>query len=194
MLRFVSRKFVVRYSYDATCLEAGQNFRGHINVITDGGEFKLPYDINIVQPCVKLHDEKIDDLFKFAALAERSWNEAAKLFVNDEFRRTFIEKDNMQKRIYSSLLESRSVDQAMEEFLVLVSKKRTVTLSVAKPKLDIDMPSATESVTIEISKNTWGYTYSEISSDSEFIIPAKKSISSQDFTANKCNLRSFLYI
>ena len=33
---FISRKFSVRYSFDATCLEAGQNFRGHINVITDG--------------------------------------------------------------------------------------------------------------------------------------------------------------
>ena len=110
---FVSRKFAVKYSYDATCLEAGQNFRGHINVITDGGEFKLPYDINIVQPCVKHHDERVDDLFKFAALAERSWKDAARLFVSDEFRRTFIDKDAQMRRVYGSLLDSRSIDQAM---------------------------------------------------------------------------------
>ncbi len=189
---FVSRKFAVKYSYDATCLEAGQNFRGHINVITDGGEFKLPYDINIVQPCVKHHDERVDDLFKFAALAERSWKDAARLFVSDEFRRTFIDKDAQLRRVYGSLLDSRSIDQAMEEFLVLVSKKRTVTLSAAKAKVDIEMPSETESISIELTKNTWGYTYSDIRSDSEFIIPAKKSISSQDFTANKCALRVYI--
>ena len=189
---FVSRHFVVKYSYDATCLEAGQNFRGHINVITDGGEFKLPYDINIVQSCVKHHDERIDDLFKFAALAERSWKDATRLFVGDEFKRTFIDKDPQIKRVYESLMESRSVDQAMEEFLVMVSKKRTVTLSVAKAKIDIEMPTETESIMVEISKNTWGYTYSDIRSDSEFIIPAKKSISSHDFTANKCSLRVYI--
>ena len=189
---FVSRKFNVRYSYDATCLEAGQNLRGHINVITDGGEFKLPYDISIVQPCVKHHDERVDDLFKFAALAERSWRDATHLFVSDEFRRTFIDKDPQMRRVYASLLDSRSVDQAMEEFLVMVSKKRTVTLSASKAKIDIEMPTETESITVDISKNTWGYTYSDIRSDSEFIIPAKKTISSQDFTANKCALRVYI--
>ena len=189
---FISRNFTVKYSFDATCLEAGQNFRGHINVITDGGEFRLPYDISIVQPCVKHHDEKIDDLFKFASLAERNWNDAARLFVNDDFRRTFIDKENILKKTYESLLESRSVNQAMEEFLVLVSKKRTVTLSVPKAKIDIAMPTETESINIDISKNTWGYTFSEIRSDSEFIIPSKKTISAKDFNGNICSLKVFI--
>ncbi len=189
---FISKSFTVKYSFDATCLEAGQNFRGHINVITDGGEWRLPYDISIVQPCVKHLDEKIDDLFKFASLAERNWNDAAKLFVNDDFRRTFIDKDIILKKTYESLLDSRSVNQAMEEFLVLVSKKRTVTLSVPKAKVDIAMPSETESITVDISKNTWGYTFSEIRSDSEFIIPSKKTISAKDFNGNVCSLKVFI--
>lgn len=189
---FISRRHEVTYSFDATCLEAGQNYRGHINVITDGGEFRLPYDLSIVRPCVKYHDEKIDDLFKFASLAERNWGDAARLFVNDDFRRTFIEKETTIKKIYENLLESRSVNQAMEEFLVLVSKKRTVTLSVSKPKLDIAMPRETESITVDISKNTWGYTFSEIKSDSEFIIPSKKTISAKDFNGNVCPLKVFI--
>ncbi len=189
---FISKNFTVKYSFDATCLEAGQNIRGHINIITDGGEWRIPYDINIVQPCVKHHDERIDDLFKFASLAERNWNDAARLFVNDDFRRTFINKEPILKNTYESLLESRSVNQAMEEFLVLVSKKRTVTLSVPKAKLDIAMPTETESISVDITKNTWGYTFSEIRSDSEFIIPAKKTISAKDFTGNVCSLQVFI--
>lgn len=189
---FISKSFTVKYSFDATCLEAGQNIRGHINVITDGGEWRLPYDINIVQPCVKHHDERIDDLFKFASLAERNWNDAARLFVNDDFRRTFINKETILKNTYESLLASRSVNQAMEEFLVLVSKKRTVTLSVPRAKIDIAMPSETESITVDITKNTWGYTFSEIRSDSEFIIPSKKTISAKDFNGNVCSLKVFI--
>ena len=189
---FIAKKFTVKYSLDATCLEAGQKFSGHINVVTDGGEFTLPYDINIVQSCVKYHDERVDDLFKFASLAERNWSDATRLFVNDDFRRTFIDKEINMKKVYESLLESRSVNQAMEEFLVLVSKKRTVTLSVPKAKLDIAMPSETESINIDISKNTWGYTYSEIRSDSEFIIPSRKTISAKDFTGNVCSLPVYI--
>lgn len=189
---FISRKFVVRYSFDATCLDAGQNFHGHINVITDGGEYHLPYEISIVEPCVKYHDERIDDLFKFAALAERNWADAAKLFINDDFKRTFINRDKRIKSIYDSLLESRSVDQAMEEFLVLVSKKRTVTLSVSKAKLEVAMPTQTECTKISVTKNTWGYTYSEVRSDSEFIIPSKKSLTQHDFTANVCELPVYI--
>ena len=80
----------------------------------------------------------------------------------------------------------------MEEFLVLVSKKRTVTLSVSRAKIDINMPRETESVTVDIQKNTWGYTFSEIRSDSEFIIPSKKTISAKDFTGNTCSLKVYI--
>ncbi len=189
---FISRRFEVCYSFDATCLEAGQNFRGHINVITDGGEFRLPYDISIVPPCVTCGSERIDDLFKFAALAERNWTEAARLFMSDDFRRTFINREPHLKLVYESLLDSHSVDQAMEEFLVLVHKKRTVTLSTDKAKLDMVMPAETESVSITLSKNTWGYTHSEVRSNAEFIIPAKKTLTSSDFMANTCDLNVYI--
>lgn len=185
---FISRNFDVNYSFDATCLEAGQNYRGHINVITDGGEFKLPYEINIVPPCVRYGDERIDDLFKFAALAEQQWKVATKLFVQDDFKRTFIEKEPYLSQSYSSLLESKSVDQALEEFLVLVHKKRTVTLSASKAKVNLVMPEKTEIISIDLSKNTWGYTYSDIKSDTEFIIPTKKFVTTEDFVANECSL------
>lgn len=189
---FVSRKFTVKFSFDATCLEAGQTFRGHINVITDGGEFRIPYDINIVMPFVKHYNDKIDDLFKFAALAEKSWSEAAKLFTTGDFRRTFIDNDNHMRQMYESLLASRLVDQAMEEFLVMVHKKRTVTLSMPKAEIDVEMPEEMSQITVDINKNTWGYTHSEISSDVEFIIPSKKVITGDDFTGNICSLPVYI--
>lgn len=189
---FVSRKFEVKFSFDATCLEAGQTYRGHINVITDGGEFRIPYDISIVMPYVKYYDDKIDDLFKFAAVAEKSWSEAAKLFTTGEFRRTFIDNDNQLRQMYESLLASRLTDQAMEEFLVMVHKKRTVTLSVSKAEIDIEMPAEMSQITIDVNKNTWGYTFSEISSDVDFIIPAKKTITENDFTGNICKLPVYI--
>ncbi|MBR4513563.1 MAG: hypothetical protein IKO61_01560 [Lachnospiraceae bacterium] len=185
---YINKKFAVKYSFDATCLEAGKNYRGHISVITDGGEFKIPYDIEITPPCVKYGDQKIDDLFKFATLAESNWGEAARVFVRDDFKRTFVDRDPVVKQIYTSLLESQSVDQAMEEFLVYVHKKRALTLSVSKAKISIDVPSEMTKVSVNISKNTWGYTYSRVKTSDDFIMLARKVIKSSDFCGNLFSL------
>lgn len=193
MLRFdnhtyINKKFDVTYTFDATCLEAGKNYKGHISVITDGGEYKIMYDIDIVPPYVKYGNQKIDDLFKFATLAESNWSEAAKVFVRDDFKRTFINKDTVVRHIYASLLESHSVNQALEEFLVYVHKKRALTLSVAKAKINIEMPVERARISINVSKNTWGYTNTIVKSQADFIIPAKKSIQSSDFCGNMYTL------
>ncbi len=193
MLRFenhtyINRSFDVKYTFDATCLEAGKNYKGHISVITDGGEFKIMYDIDITNPYVKYGDQKIDDLFKFATLAESNWGEAVRVFTRDDFKRTFINKDPMINRIYASLLESHSVNQALEEFLVYVHKKRALTLSVAKAKINVEMPTELSKISIDISKNTWGYTNSTVRSMADFIIPSRKNIVSSDFCANMFSL------
>ena len=39
---FVGRKNRVSYSFDARGIEQGKSFKGHINIITDGGEFIIP--------------------------------------------------------------------------------------------------------------------------------------------------------
>lgn len=180
---FINKKFDVRYTFNATCLEAGKNYKGHISIISDGGEFKIPYDIDITMPYVKYGDQKIDDLFKFATLAESNWADAAKAFTRDDFRRTFV-REPMTERIYSSLLESQSVNQALEEFLVYVHKKRALTLSVAKAKINVEMPSELSKISVNISKNTWGYTNSTVKSLVDFLIPARKNIYSTDFCGN----------
>ena len=181
---FINRRFDVKYSFDATCLEAGKNYKGHISIITDGGEFKIMYEIDITTPFVKYAGQKIDDLFKFATLAESNWNEAARVFVRDDFKRTFINKDPMVKQIYASLMESHSVNQAMEEFLVYVHKKRALTLSVSKAKINVEMPEELSKISVNISKNTWGYTNSTVRATTDFIIPSRKNITSADFCGN----------
>ena len=190
---FISKSYEVKYSLDATCLAEGQNFSGHISVVTDGGEFAIPYDIDIVAPCIWYKENRIDDLFKFASLAEKNWSDAVKLFVSDDFKRTFINKEAITKQIYESLMESRSIDQSMEEFLVMVHKKRAVTMSVSKPHFELEMPEETEKIVVEISKNTWGYTYSEVKTDCDFIISPKKVLTEADFNGNVCQFDIYIY-
>lgn len=186
---FVGKKNKVKYSFDATGLERGKVYKGNINIITDGGEFRLPYTIEIIAPYIEVaEDKKLFDLFQFAQYAENDWESAIKIFDSENFVRTFMNDDEKAKRVYESLNLSLSINQAMEEFLVYTHKKRALTLSVSAREVNVEMPDEVVRASITINKNTWGYTHTRISSDCDFLIPEKTRIKACDFIGNNCQL------
>lgn len=185
---FVGKKNTIEYSFDASGLERGKSFKGHINIITDGGEFRIPYDIEVVNPYIEAGERKIEDLFQFASFAEENWDEAIRIFGSEDFVRTFLREDEDVKRVYDSLNLSLSINQAMEEFLVYTHKKRALTLTANQKEIMIEMPEELVCATISINKNTWGYTHTKISSDCDFLIPDTDRISGHDFTGNNYDL------
>lgn len=185
---FVGRKNKVYYSFDARGLEQGKSFKGHINIITDGGEFVVPYHISIIAPYIKTENRKLEDLFQFASYAEENWEDAIRIFGSEDFVRTFIGRDEKLLRVYESLGLSLSIGQAMEEFLVYTHKKRALTLSVAQDDLLIEMPTELVRASVAITKNTWGYTDTNIASDCDFIIPETTKLKWNSFDGNTFEL------
>ena len=188
---FVGRKNRVSYSFDARGIEQGKSFKGHINIITDGGEFIIPYHIAIVAPYIQVEGKKLEDLFQFATYAEENWEDAIRIFGSEDFVRTFIGRDEKLQRVYDTLGMSLSIGQAMEEFLVYTHKKRALTLSVAQNDLLVEMPSELVRASVTITKNTWGYTNTKIASDCDFLIPETSVLKWNSFDGNTFDL-SFL--
>ncbi len=185
---FIGKKNTVAFSFDASGIEQGKNFKGHINIITDGGEYRIPYSVEIVAPYIMADDRRIEDLFQFAAYAEENWEGAIRIFGSEEFVRTFLNDDDMVKGVYDSLNLSLSINQAMEEFLVYTHKKRVLTLTAKQKEIMVEMPDELVRATISINKNTWGYTSTYITSDSDFLIPETSRITGQDFVGNNFDL------
>ena len=185
---FIGKKNTVAFSFDATGIEQGKNFKGHINIITDGGEYKIPYSVEIVAPYIMVENHRIEDLFQFASYAEENWEGAIKIFGSEEFVRTFLRDDDIVKGVYDSLNLSLSINQAMEEFLVYTHKKRVLTLTAKQKEIMVEMPDELVRATVSINKNTWGYTSTYITSDSDFLIPETNRITGQDFVGNNFNL------
>ena len=185
---FVGKTNKVSYSFDARGLEQGKSFKGHINIITDGGEFLIPYHISIVAPYILVEDRKLEDLFQFASYAEENWDDAIRIFGSEDFVRTFIGRDETLQRVYDSLGLSLSIGQAMEEFLVYTHKKRSLTLSVAQNDLLVEMPSELVRASVTITKNTWGYTNTKIASDCDFLIPETSVLKWDSFDGNSFEL------
>ena len=185
---FVGKKNTVAYSFDARGIEQGKSFKGHINVITDGGEFIIPYHISVVAPYIQVEDRKIEDLFQFASYAEGNWEDAIRIFGSEDFVRTFIGDDENLHRIYDTLGLSLSINQAMEEFLVYTHKKRALTLSAAQDDLLVEMPQELVRASVTINKNTWGYTRTNIASDCDFLIPETTTLKGDMFDGNSFEL------
>ena len=189
---FIGKKNTINYTFDAIKREIGYNLSGHIYIITDGGEYTIPYSVEVVTPFLNASTGHIDDMSQFVMLAEKDWNEAIRLYESEEFRRTFLSKQVAYQKVYESLSMSLSANQALEEFLVYIHKKRGVNLGVYHNEFKYDMPKMKESHELTISKNTWGYIYTEIRSDCKFIEIPKRYISMEDFTGNEYKLTYYI--
>lgn len=189
---FVERQCHIKYHFDGSHYEQGKMIRGKINVITDGGEFVVPYTVEIVAPYVTTSIGNVKDMFQFATLAEKSWQEALRLFESPDFENTFLTGQPQLAKVYDSLRFSLSASQALEEFLVYIHKKKVLMLSVSTETISMEMPTSKTSGKLRISRNTWGFTNTVISSDSAFLTVGKKLLTSEDFFGNDYTLEFFV--
>ena len=182
---FIGKSQSVELTFDARKWEKGEKLSGVIFLVTDGGEFRIPYDIEITVPTVETSIGELGDMFQFASLAESNWNEAVRIFASPEFQRTFLDKEPMYGRVYDSLTRSLSASQAMEEFLTYTHKKRTLSLDVAEQRQQLPYHEQAEKHSILVTRNTWGYLNAEITSDVRFIQLTRRYLSMEDFIGNK---------
>lgn len=185
---FVERKCELRYHFDGSHYEQGKTIRGNLNVITDGGEFVVPYTVEIVAPYVETSLGPVNDMFQFTTLAEQSWGEALRVFESEDFERTFLKGQPQLEKVYDSLRVSLSANQALEEFLVYMHKKKVQSLSVVPEVISMEMPETMMTGSVRITRNTWGYTNASIYTDCPFIIVRKMMLTSDDFYADEYNL------
>ncbi len=190
---FIGKSQDVELIFDAGKWEKGEKINGVIYLVTDGGEFRIPYDIEITAPAVESSMGELGDMFQFASLAENNWNEAVRLFTSPEFYRAFLEREPMYAEVYNSLTQSLSASQAMEEFLTYTHKKRSISLEVPERRKQIAYREEAEKHSLQLVRNTWGYLNAEVTSDVRFIKPLKHYISMEDFIGNKYNLEYMVF-
>ena len=185
---FIGKSQRIDLTFDASKWERGEKLTGVIYLVTDGGEFRIPYEIEITVPVVETSIGELSDMFQFASLAEGNWNEAVRIFASPEFKRTFLEREPMYTKVYESLTKSLSASQAMEEFLTYAHKKRSLFLDVAERKQQLPFLDQPEKHSFLVTRNIWGYLNAEIHSDVRFLQPLKRYLCTEDFIGNKFQL------
>lgn len=174
----------IYYSFNAKGLEEGDVVRGDIVIISNQGEYYLPYVVTIQKNAIDSSLGNIKNLFHFTNLAKSNWDEAVKLFYSDNFLEIFSGNDYRYKKIYIGLSHYYGNEQNVEEFLLSINKKQPVEFIPERESIMIDAPDYEIEEYINITRNGWGYTSINVEVDADFLTVSKAQITDVDFLGN----------
>ncbi|WP_026509657.1 DUF5717 family protein [Butyrivibrio sp. LC3010] len=183
---FSGYEFEVGYRFDGTGLSAGDAIKGEFYVISNQGEYQLPFVVSVEISHVMSSLGPIRNMFHFVNLAKTDWDEAKKLFYSDEFIDVFEENDDSYESLYRGLSAVPMSEANMEEFLISIKKKQPISYIPDRTEIVIDNPAAVSEHTVMIARNGWGYTRLEVVFDGEFLDADSKDITDNDFIGNNC--------
>lgn len=178
-------------------LEEGDVVKGTFDIISNQGEYYLPFVASVEYSMPESSVGPIKNLFHFANLAKASWREAVKLFYSPEFARVFSGSDARYAEDYRALSACRGREQNVEEFLIQTNKKQCVEFLLEEGELRVELhPGASSFGVTEqeicIIRNGWGFTCLSVECSGAFLFTEKESLTDDDFLGNKCRLPVFV--
>lgn len=189
---FVGNGEEIHYFFHAGEMQEGDVAKGIFAVISNQGEYYLPFVVSIDYSRVESSMGNIKNLFHFANLAKANPEEALGLFYSPEFRRVFGGSEKQFYPVYRGLSACPGNRQNMEEFLISVNKKQQIEYLTEEKEIRVDDPQDIAVCTLHITKNGWGYADLQIETDGEFLYAEKERLADDDFLGNRCRLPVYI--
>ncbi len=195
---FSGSSMEIPFRFDGRHTEEGDVIKGFFNVISNHGEYYLPFVISVKHSVLESSIGPIKNLFHFANLAKSNWQEAVAMFYSPEFPSILVGSDAQYRESYRGLSVYPGQEQNMEEFLILVNKKQKVEFLVQEDKLSAELSVSQllsdEAVEIElpIVRNGWGYTALNVECEGDFLFAEKEFLNDDDFLRNHCRLPIYI--
>ena len=175
---------LIHYVFDSTGLEPGDVVKGDIQVVSNAGEYYLPFVFSISYGIVQSSLGNVRNLFHFTNQAQVNWEEAVRLFYSPNFAQVFGGNDRIHYDKFRGLSNIPGDPQAVDDFLVAVNKKRPVTYSVDRTSYEYNDVSDNVESEFILHKSTWGNIDVAITTDDDFLRVEKDRLSVSDFIGN----------
>ncbi len=182
--KFAGSESEIAYSFDADGMEDGDVLKGEFRIISNQGEYLVPYEIKITEEIMESSLGNVRNLFHFANLARTDWPEAVNLFYTEGFEEILKGADRQYYATYKGLIGGSRQGQKVEEFLLEIKKKQKVEFLLEESEIRMDNPHDKEESRIVINRNGWGYSDLMIEQDGDFILLEKEVIRDEDFLGN----------
>lgn len=186
--QFVGTDNEIHYTVHAEYATPGEVHRGNVTIVSEYGEILLPFVIKIIPLSCRSSEGEVRDLFQFAGLAQSDWFEAKRLFAEERFAVTVLGDREEEMTVYRQLRQSRSLDRALEEFLVYTKKKAPIQIKADKSVLRFETGDKALMERITVTRDTWGHTDVTVETEGEFFLVSSKKLLSESFNGNRCAL------
>ncbi|MDE6739952.1 MAG: hypothetical protein K2K07_12760, partial [Lachnospiraceae bacterium] len=161
-----------------------EEVKGAFNIISNQGEYYLPFSVSVMPKVVVSSLGNIRNLFHFTNLAKSNWEEAVKLFYSEEFKEVFTGNDSQHYAAYQGLSAVRGNERNVEEFLQEINKKSAVEYIPEETEIKIEDPLENTRYALVINRNGWGYTYLQIGTEGEFLRVEESTVTDSSFLGN----------
>lgn len=192
---FVGSGEEIFYRFHGEHLEEGDVVKGNFCVVSNQGEYYLPFVVSVEHLMPDSSVGNVKNLFHFANLAKSNWQEAVELFYSPEFVKVFEGSDRQFYDCYRGLSVYPGNEQNVEEFLVRINKKQRTEFLVREDEIRKEFATAAYGVAeveLNIVKNGWGYTALQVECEGDFVFTEKEFLSDVEFLGNRCTLPVFI--
>ncbi len=191
--QFSGTQVEIAFRFHGEYMEEGDVVKGSFLVVSNKGEYYLPFVVSVEHRVLQSSIGPIKNLFHFANLAKSNWPEAVNLFYSPEFAGVFAGSDAQHYESYRGLSVYPGNEQNMEEFLIQINKKQKVEFVAEEESivLEIDETDGGYFVlehTLGLMRNGWGYTRLLIECQGDFVFSEKECLTDNDFLGNHCRL------
>ena len=182
---FSGQSALISYEVDAEQIVEGEIIRGAFTLVSNGGEFSIPFRFSIElapeQPFGEMQTAE-----QFAVYVREEPEQALRLFEAEAFTRLAFMQDLGCRAVYDGLRMSGGRWNALEEFLVGIGAKEAVTLTMDQRERCYDTGGEGDRITV--TRSIWGYLSCAVKADASFIQLEKESLTELDFVGNTCEL------
>ena len=176
----------IPYVLHAEDLRENTELSGKFALVTNAGDFEIPYHFHICRPVLFEHDLP-QDVRELGELAAQDPDMCMKLFQSDVFLQIPIFEDDVLRALYVSLRRSPDQRLAMEEFLSACGAKQPVGLSLNEmPRTFFFQDGIPGEITL--MKSGAGYCLISAFSESPWIRLSKNRWNNADFTGDICRI------
>ncbi len=184
-LEFYGIENKIFYQVDTNGLRPGEESEGCFTLCTDLGEYALPYRIRIQSEKEIRENARASGTKELARMAREDFQAAYPVFVSPEFAQSLKKNEPGQYTLYEALKNQTFQYQSLEEFLVGCGEKEPVELALEQTEARYDGLTQSVRETLELTKSSWGFLSMEITSDSRFLRPEKKTVTTDEFTGSR---------
>ncbi|MBQ6587093.1 MAG: hypothetical protein IJI01_00275 [Butyrivibrio sp.] len=186
---FSGTPYEVSYRFNGKGLAKGDVLQGDFRIISNQGEYFLPFVVTVRLDHIASSLGDIKNLFHFANLAKTDWREAVDLFYSGEFISLFSGSEDSYESLYRGLSEVPGNEQNVEEFLISINKKQPMAFFLDQKEVAIEYTSAVREIPVTITRSGWGYSDLKIRIDGDFLFVDRQEIVDDDFSATSCHTK-----